>query len=132
MYAAVATKKCDIGYALAISCACIPSDFRQIPNDLGLSYYRNLTIGLHQSNVLEFGAKISGQYCRDMLLIRFWQNNAPALVKQSNFCAETTQFSADSLDLNPVDHHIWDVVQKCVYQVSVWDVDKLRQQIFES
>jgi len=54
-----------------------------------------------------------------MLLIRFWQNNAPALVKQSNFCAETTQFSADSLDLNPVDHHIW-------------DVDKLRQQIFES
>jgi len=35
----------------------------------------------------------------------------------------------NSLDLNPVDNAIWCVIQQCVYETRVHDIDELRQRL---
>ena len=53
-------------------------------------------------------------------------------------CCETPQFispdkwPANSHDLNPVNHCIWDMMQTHVYQVPIRDADKLWQWIDET
>jgi len=39
---------------------------------------------------------------------------------------------ANSPDLNPVDYRIWSMMQECVYQVPIQDVDQLQQQLVET
>ena len=38
---------------------------------------------------------------------------------------------ANSPDLNPVDYRIWSMMQECVYQVPIQDVDQLRLRLVE-
>jgi len=35
----------------------------------------------------------------------------------------------NSPDLNPVDYAIWSVIQRCVYETKVHDIDELRQHL---
>ena len=50
-------------------------------------------------------------------------------------CRETPGFigpefwPANSPDLNPVDYRIWGLMQECVYQSPIQDVDDLKQQL---
>jgi len=103
---------------------------------------------------IEPGAKINGQYYRDMLLMQkllpgirsiaedvfvFQQDNAPAHRARDTvelLRRETPQFISpdmwptNSPDLNPVlDYRIWGTLQGRVYRVPICDTDELRKRL---
>ena len=102
---------------------------------------------------VEPGAKINGQYYRDVLLMQkllpeirsiagdvlvFQQDNAPAHRARDTvelLRRETPQFispnmwPANSLDLNLINYHICGMPQERVYRVPIRDMDKLRKRL---
>ena len=67
----------------------------------------------------------------------FQQDNAPAHRARDRvelLCRETPQFispdmwQANSPDLNPVDYHVWDMLQECLYRVRIRNTDELRKR----
>lgn len=105
---------------------------------------------------VEPGAKINGQYYRDVLLMQkllpeissiagdmfvFQQDNAPAHRARHTvelLRSETPKFispdmwPANSPDLNPVDYRIWGLLQERVYRVPIRDTDELRMRLVET
>jgi len=68
----------------------------------------------------------------------FQQDNAPAHRARDTvelLHRETPQFispdvwPANSPDLNPVDYHIWGMLQEHMYQVPIHDIDELRKHL---
>ena len=105
---------------------------------------------------VEPGAKLNGQYYRDMLLMQkllpvirsiagdvfvFQQDNAPAhrqhivLVTQSSFGAVRHPSSSvltcgQSTVLTSVDYRIWGKLQERMYRVPIHATDELRKRLF--
>jgi len=102
------------------------------------------------------GAKINGQYYRDMVLMQellpvirsiagdvfvFQQRNVPTHRARQTvrlLCRETPDFispdmwPANSTVLNPVDYHIWSMMQEQVYKTPIRDVVELWQQLVQT
>jgi hypothetical protein len=98
------------------------------------------------------GAKINGQYYRDVLLQKllpamecvsgnmfiFQQDSAPAhraretielLRRRTPDFIAPDMWPPNSPDLNPVDYAVWSVMQQRVYQTRIHDIDELRQRL---
>jgi hypothetical protein len=98
------------------------------------------------------GAKINGQYYRDVLLQKllpamecvsgnmfiFQQDSAPAhraretielLRRRTPDFFAPDMWPPNSPDLNPVDYAVWSVMQQRVYQTRIHDIDELRQRL---
>jgi len=102
---------------------------------------------------IEPGAKINGQYYRDVLLTQkllaairsiaedvfvFQQDNAPAHRARDTaelLRRETPQFispdiwPANSRDLNPVDYRVWGMLQERVYRIRIRNTDELQKRL---
>jgi len=107
-------------------------------------------LGCTNLSFVEPGAKINGQYYRDMLLMQrllqrsatlletgevfvFLEDNAPAHRARDTIeflHSQTLQFN--SPDLNPVNYRIWGMLQGRVYRVPIRDTDKLRKHLVAS
>jgi len=98
---------------------------------------------------VQSGAKLNGQYYRDMLLMQkllpeihsiagdvfvFQQDNVPAHRARDRvelLRSETPQFispdmwPANSRDLSPVDNRVWGMLQERMYRVPIHDTDEL-------
>jgi len=103
--------------------------------------------------VVEPGAKLNGQYYRDVLLMQkllpairsiagdvfvFQRDNAPAHRARDTvelLRRETPQFispdmwPANSPDFNPVDYRVWGMLQERMYRVPIRDTDELRKRL---
>jgi len=102
---------------------------------------------------VDAGAKINGQYCRDVMLAQhllpamrdisgnmfvFQQDSAPA-----HWARETVEFLTlntpsfidpkmwppNSPDFNPVDYSIWSIMEQRVYQTRIQNTNELRQRL---
>lgn len=103
---------------------------------------------------VEPGVKITGEYYRDVLLMRyllpdirkyseyftFQQDGAPAhraretvklLERETPDYIPPTLWPPNSPDLNPVDYKIWGVLQERVYREKVTNIDELKKRIAE-
>ena len=99
------------------------------------------------------GAKINGQYYRDVMLAQhllpqmrhiagnmfvFQQDSAPAhraretieyLSRNTPYFIGPEMWPPNSPDLNPVDYSIWSVMEQRVYQNRIQNTDELRQRL---
>jgi len=116
----------------------------------------SLTVSKHGCTkliLIEHGAKINGQYYRDVLLMQkpqpairsiagdvfvFQQDNAPAHRARDRvelLRRETPQFispdmwQANCPDLNPADYRVWGMLQERVYRVPIRNTDDLRKRL---
>jgi len=104
---------------------------------------------------VEPGVKVDGRYYRDVLLKQqmlpvvrriagdtcvFQQDSAPAHCARDTvqlLQQETPEFIAPDLwlpnnpDLNPVDYHVWGLVQERVYKTAIGDTADLKQRLSE-
>jgi len=78
------------------------------------------------------------QYCcgRVCLPSRQWTSTSSCdvvLVMQSSFCTvrhpNTDMWPTNSPDLKVVDYCVWGMMQKCVYHISIHNMDELQQRI---
>ena len=108
-------------------------------------------LGCSNMFFVEPGVKVNGTYYHDVLLMQrmlpaircmsgeffcFQQDSAPAhrawdtiklLWQETPDFIGSDLWPANSPDLNPVDYRIWGLIQECVYQTAVWDIDDLKQ-----
>jgi len=104
-------------------------------------------IGCTELIFVDPGAKINGQYYRDVLLQKILpairrvsrnmftqQDSAPAhrardtielLYRSTPDFIAPDMWPPNSPDLNPVDYVIWSIMQQRVYQTRVHDIDEL-------
>lgn len=99
------------------------------------------------------GAKINGQYYRDVMLAQhllpamrhisgnmfvFQQDSAPAhraretvefLTRNTPSFIDPKMWPPNSPDLNPVDYSIWSIMEQRVYQTRIQNTDELRQRL---
>jgi len=102
---------------------------------------------------VDAGAKIDGQYCRDVMLAQhllpamrhisgnmyvFQQDSAPAhraretvefLTRNTPSFIDPKMWPPNSPDLNPVDYSIWSIMEQRVYQTRIQNTDELRQRL---
>lgn len=113
------------------------------------------TLGCTDLIFVEPGVKVNGAYYRDVLLTQhllpaikrvsgdfftFQQDSAPAHRARETIALlsqETPDFISPQLwppnspDLNPVDYHIWSVLEERVYRTRIRDIDHLRTRLIE-
>lgn len=112
-------------------------------------------LGCTELIFVEPGAKVNGAYYRDILLSQhllpeikqisgghfiFQQDSAPAHRAKETIdllSRETPDFISPQLwppnspDLNPVDYHVWSVLEQRVYTSRIRDIDHLRARLVE-
>lgn len=113
------------------------------------------SLGCTELVFVEPGVKINGQYYRDVLLTEhllptikcisggyftFQQDNAPAHRAKDTVALlsrETPDFISPELwppnspDLNPVDYHIWNILEQRVYRTRIRDINHLKERLIE-
>ena len=113
------------------------------------------SLGCTEMVFVEPGAKVNGAYYRDVLLTQhllpaikrvsggyftFQQDSAPAHRARDTIALlslETPDFIPPQLwppnspDLNPVDYHVWSILEQRVYRTRIRDVDHLKERLIE-
>ena len=113
------------------------------------------SLGCTELAFVEPGAKVNGAYYRDILLSQhllpeinrisgghfiFQQDSAPAHRAKETIdllSRETPDFISPQLwppnspDLNPVDYHVWSVLEQRVYRTRIRDINHLRARLVE-
>lgn len=113
------------------------------------------SLGCTELAFVEPGAKVNGAYYRDILLNQhllpeinrisgghfiFQQDSAPAHRAKETIdllSRETPDFISPQLwppnspDLNPVDYHVWSVLEQRVYRTRIRDINHLRARLVE-